>query len=441
MRALVVVAAVLLAACGGGEGPSGGPSVATERPNVVVIVMDTTRYDRLGFNGYADARTPFLDELAAGGVVFDGAMSASSWTAPATASIFTSLFPDQHGVTSGYFFYQRANELDPEFGLNRIPDEVETLPEMMRAAGYRTYGLADNMNIGTKMGFTRGFERFDTWAYEGGRKVNRTLGDWREEIVGGDGPFFLYLQYMDPHKPYQVHDLDPNEAVASARYDAELEYLDGLLAELWELYGLDRDTLVVVTADHGEEFGDHGGEGHERGLYPELVHVPLLVRWDDAQGAPVWAPGRVRRRVSTVDVLPTLRELLDRPAAAVSDGVSLAPLLTDPSVRTEEPADRVLYAHRESKGINEQRTYHSVMVGPYQLIHQPAKDRYMLFDLARDPLASRNLAGSERDLLRELVEHLQDFLTRPRWVEHAYAGELVLDAEQRAELERIGYAE
>lgn len=436
MRAWV---GALLGLCLAGAACGGGGAAARD---VVVIVMDTTRLDRLGFYGYDAARTPFLDGLAADAVVFDGAVSASSWTAPATASIFTSLYPDQHGVTSGYFFYQRVNQMDPQIKLNRLPDGVETLPEMFKAAGYRTFGLADNMNIGERMGFTRGFDRFDTWAYEGGRRVNLTLDEWRADIVdGGDAPYFLYLQYMDPHKPYHVHDLDPAIANATARYDAELAYLDGLLAELWDTFDLDANTLVVITADHGEEFGDHGSTGHDRGLYPELVHVPLLMVGRDASGDLDWTPGRVDARVSTLDVLPTLRELLDRPAAPYAEGESLVPYLTDAAARGGGLGERAVYSQRESEGIDANRTFNGVHRGRYQLIHQPGNDRYQLFDLERDPGAKRNLAKREPAVLRQLAEELAAFLARPRYVERAFAGEVVLDAETQAELDRLGYAE
>ena len=436
VRSLSLLVALALVHVGcSADGPT------TKGRNIVVIVMDTTRFDRLGFNGYAAAETPFLDELASQGVVFDAAMSASSWTAPATASIFTSLYPDQHGVTSGYFFYQRVNATNPEIKLNRLPAKAQTLPELLKATGYRTFGLADNLNIGERMGFTRGFDRFDTWAYKGGAHVNLALGEWRDAIQAGDAPFFLYLQYMDPHKPYHVHDLDPEMAKAPLRYNAELKYLDGLLAEMFAELELDRNTLVVITADHGEEFGDHGSEGHDRGLYQELVHVPLVVVGRDADGALDFEPGRVAARVSTLDILPTIAEFLYRPAPPHIDGESLMPFLRDPAQRSNGLGERAVFAQRMSEGIDADRTFNSITRGAYQLIQQPAKQRYQLFDLSKDPLAQHDLFKANPQLARELAEELAAFLEREIRFERNLAGDVTLDAETQADLGRLGYAE
>ena len=145
------------------------------RPNVVVIVIDTLRADHLPLYGYAHPTTPFLSELARDGIVFDRAYSTSSWTAPATASLFTSLYPFQHGVVTGMVATLRARRLDPTITLNAIPGEATTLPEIMRRAGYRTFGVADNLNICAAEGFDQGFDEFRSYNDRGAAAVNAPL--------------------------------------------------------------------------------------------------------------------------------------------------------------------------------------------------------------------------------------------------------------------------
>ena len=246
---------------------------------------------------------------------------------------------------------------------------------------------------------------------------------------------------MDPHKPYHVHDLDPEMAKAPLRYNAELKYLDGLLAEMFAELELDRNTLVVITAYHGEEFGDHGSEGHDRGLYPELVHVPLVVLGRDAKGALDFAPGRVSARVTTLDIMPTIAEFLDRPTPPSIDGQSLMPFLRDPAQRSNGLGERAVFAQRMSEGIDADRTFNSITRGAYQLIQQPAKQRYQLLDLSKDPLAQHDLFKANPQLARELAEELAAFLEREIRFERNLAGDVTLDAETQADLGRLGYAE
>jgi arylsulfatase A-like enzyme len=143
--------------------------------NVVLIVIDTLRSDHLPFYGYKKNTAPFMSDLARQSVVFKNAFSASSWTSPATASIFTSLYPFQHGVLLGLMAILKANAEDPSIRVNRIPEEIETLPEVMKKNGFRTYGVSDNLNIGIKQGFTQGFDRFETFNYNGAPRVNDVL--------------------------------------------------------------------------------------------------------------------------------------------------------------------------------------------------------------------------------------------------------------------------
>jgi arylsulfatase A-like enzyme len=356
---------------------------ATRRPNVVVILVDTLRADHLTVYGYARPTAPFLSQLAAEGVVFEHAWSTSGWTAPATASLFTSLYPEQHGV---------VRRLDPASGrVNRIPPEAQTIAEALRAGGYRTFGVSDNVIVAPEMGFDQGFDVFEASSGASVERVNKWVRDHRADLEAGQ-PYFLYLHYMEPHEPYPPHepwfrqfstdglagDARPRHFVAA--YDSEIRALDDSLARLHRTMGWDANTIVVVTSDHGEEFGDHGGGGHAHSLFAELLHVPLVFHSGDRR----FAPGRVDEPVSLVDVLPTLRGLLRLPAGPHDEGVSLAGLLAG----RREGFDRPLFAHLEQFATG--RVWSATLEGEWKRIHL-APGGAMLFNLADDPADRHDL--------------------------------------------------
>jgi len=343
---------------------SGGCQSKTVKDyNVVVILIDALRSDHLPFYGYERNTAPFLSELAQKGTVFENAFGASSWTSPATASIFTSLLPYQHGVLMGLLAIRSAQKIDPEVKLNRIPEEATTITEILKAGGYRTFGVADNLNIDERQGFTQGFDRFETHLYQAAPKLNETVKSWHQEITSG-GKYFLYLHYMEPHAPY--HPREPwfssyggqvvqgdhppaneeddtnddgngegedKESIARrdarrkngiAAYDSEINYADKHIQELYELFHWDQNTIVIVTADHGEGLWDHGMMGHGKTLYREEIQVPLLIVLPGQKNG-----RRITHNVSNIDILPTVRELVELDDDTHVEGVSLAPLLKE----------------------------------------------------------------------------------------------------------------
>jgi arylsulfatase A-like enzyme len=330
-RAALLALLLLVAACGRSRPPA--------RPNVVLVVIDTLRADHLPFHGYALNTAPYLLGLAAEGVAFQSCYSASSYTSPATASILTSLYPFQHGVLKGLIVTLNQQAADPSVRLNRIPEAVTTMAEWLRAGGYRTFAAADNLNIGVAEGFTQGFDRFVTLNNLGADQVNRAVAGWRRELRAG-APYFLYLHYMDPHAPYLAQRPwyrpgtdELREQVA--RYDSEIRFVDEHLRELAADLSWDEDALVIVTADHGEEFLEHGQTGHGKTLYNEVLRVPLLF-WSRALRLP---PARPQRTVSTLDILPTLAAMLGVPPPPGLSGASLWPF------SAAEPAEpRALFA-------------------------------------------------------------------------------------------------
>ncbi len=310
----------------------------TPRDNVVLVVIDTLRPDHLATYGYGRDTAPFLGSLARQGVVFDG-LSTSSWTKPATASLLTGLLPVRHQT-----FARR----------DRLPADVTTLAERLKDLGYQTVGASANGWVSPTFGFDRGF---DTFFLEENVSAGVLVGDFLHHLDGLKTPlkppYFLYLHLIDPHLPYDpprawdggplpaalrghpvtLDEVDAThvrqrspELMARARdlYDGEIREADGGLETTvrWLTeHGLMRGTVLVVTADHGEEMGEHGRMSHGQTLYEEVVRVPLVIH------APHRVPGGRRLgTASLLDIVPTLADLLGMRAHGL-DGVSLAGLL------------------------------------------------------------------------------------------------------------------
>jgi arylsulfatase A-like enzyme len=395
------------------------------RPNIVVILIDTLRSDHLPVYGYPRNTAPFLSELAEHGAVFDHAYSTSGWTSPATASLFTSLYPFQHGVVHAQ-----------EDRLDRLPTAVKTLAEVLQAAGYATYGVSGNVLVSEETGFSRGFRRFAHAAGGPAELLNKTLKKWRDEILGSR-PYFVYVHYMDPHEPYMAAGPWFDEFMADglktlanptwvAAYDSEIRLVDSKIEGLFRSFGWGEDTLVVVTADHGEEFRDHGRGGHAHTLYGELLDVPLLVYWPGRV-----APGRLGAPVSLIDVLPTLREVAGLPMDPEDQGSSLLPLLRS---RSRAPRPRSLYAYLIP--LQQDKAWRAAIRDGWKLIFTESGKR-MLFDLSHDPHEKDNLIGRDPGVAETLGKDYRSFEARA----DKYSAEQGLkpSAETLHQLELLGY--
>jgi arylsulfatase A-like enzyme len=423
--------ALLLAALAGGVA-SGCDRPAAKRPNAVVVVVDTLRADHLPFYGSEVNTAPFLEEWAARSVVFERAWSTSSWTAPATASLFTGVYPVQHGVHLGVNAVELLRKGGTKLELDRIPDALETLPELFHSLGYRTFGVTDNPNVSEAQGFAAGFDRFQNSSYAGADRVNAVLASWQDEIAASE-PWFVYLHYMDPHQPYHARrpwyrlpTAKDIHSVNGAAYNSEIGWVDAHLREAFQQLAVDASTLVVFTADHGEEFGDHGGGGHRFKLYSELTHIPMFLH------QPGVAPRRLSADVSIVDLLPTLRSILGLPASEQDAGIDLTALYADGD---ERPEQRTLFASRTT-GVAWKR---SVVRGRYKLIvSRPGGTE--LYDLRSDPGERRNLAEESPSPARELLRSSDEFrASARRWDASRTAVEI--NEEDRQRLEELGYGD
>jgi arylsulfatase A-like enzyme len=362
--------------------------------NIVLIVIDTLRVEGLPFYGGRESTAPFLHDLAREGLVFERAWSTSSWTAPATASIFTSTHPNEHGVIVGLRAYQSRKENIEEIRLNRIPESFDTIPAFLRRRGYRTFGVSGNLNVDATMGFSRGFDRFEMIDYHEGmdaRTLISKLLEWRDEIRAAQ-PFFVYVQFMDPHAPFhRQREWVPSDAPPPTpgrrledrvAYDSEIRLVDEQIRRLFGELDLD-EALVIVTSDHGQEFDDHGSYGHGYQLYSELTQVPLVLR---LPGGPT---GRVARPVSSLDILPTLRSLL---GAAPSEQDRGLPLVGPDAPKKSD--GRSFFSMRARILKDQRSNKRAVVHAGLKLIVTEPDDTTELYDLTTDP-------GEQHDLSAE----------------------------------------
>lgn len=402
-----------------------------QRPNVVLIVVDTLRADHLPFHGYEMDTAPFLDKIASESAVFERAFAASSWTAPSTASILTSLYPFQHGVVTGMEATQRHQDAGATIEISRIPDSARTIAEVFRQNGYRTFAVADNINICEAQGFDQGFDKFKYFAYETADVVNAKLLEWEAEIKGGE-PYFLYIHYNDPHRPYNERapwyrpENDRRKDTLS-RYDSEIRYLDEKIEEMFHLFDWSRKTLVILTADHGESFWEHRrGYGHGSTLYNVVIHVPLFFYFppEDRAGR------RIPHNVTNLDIIPTVSEYLGLGADEDNAGMSLMPLVRGSKEKNNE---RYIYSHlyrmRPEEG---HQTSRATVYDNWKFIQLLNGDK-KLFDLVADPREQENQIGRDP----EVAETLEEQFLRFENASKKYPSETLDYYLSRQELERL----
>jgi arylsulfatase A-like enzyme len=428
------------------------PAPAPDSPSVLVVVLDTVRSDHLSSYGYDRATSPFLDRFAQEGALFENAYSTSSWTLPAHASLLTGLLPHEHGATT--------SELD---------ESSPMISEAVLARGYRTAAFSANLDWFTRaQGFSRGFIQFADLFQSLGDAVGRTvygrmwdeyvaerwgIPSLRGRVLAADinraalrwldkgpssAPFFLVLNYFDAHGPYtppppyrQKFSVNPNPGgllhdvalrrrpqLTQAQLQGEIDAYDGAIAYLDRQFqeligelgrrGVEDNTIVIVTSDHGESFGEHGLFTHRTALYRELVHVPLIVRWPGH----VPSDTRVDVPVSITDIPATLRDLLDIPPTNGIRGQSLATAWMRPTTRADRRFLVQELARMPFEEFNWVPAYYgaltSVIASKWHYIEHETLGAE-LYDLQHDPHELSNLIDTQDGsrVSRELAEYLR----------------------------------
>ena len=456
-----------------------------QRPNILLFIWDAVRYDHLSCCGYYRDTTPNLDRVAKEGYLFRNAFATSAWTAPSIPSVLTGQYPSMHGVL-GYHL--------------RLNEDIGTLAQALDQYGYRTMAITANSFFSRPQGLDKGFGTFlEDWRV--GYKVetdNLMYMLWRITHRGGDirtyysirkvkswlreveEPFFLVVHWMNAHCPYHSPykyrekfvdraKYSPSQRKAAeilasstggygymagavqagrehfdlvqAWYDGCIAYMDqrfGEIVKFLEKVGLFDDTVIMVTADHGENFGEHGLANHQFCLYDTLLHVPLIMSFPQLEGGVV-----EDKLVSHVDIVPTVLDLIGLPYSDLLPGISLVreeshrhifaeygpPLMTKMFENYYPGFDYSRY----------DRMLKSIRTRTHKLI-VASDGEEELYDLTQDPSESHNLIEQELDL----ATHLREILSRslgPEYQEREGLWELVEDDDKVVErrLRALGY--
>jgi arylsulfatase A-like enzyme/Flp pilus assembly protein TadD len=404
-------------------------AAATDKPNVILISLDTVRADRMGFLGSKLGLTPQLDALASQSVVFEHAYSQAPITPVSHATILTGTYPQYHGIRN--------------FG-DRLPPTVPFLPDILHGQGYHTGAFVGSIILDPKNGFASGFERgFDV--YNAGfhrqktgerreasmqRRGDVTLGyvlEWLGQQKGG--PFFLWFHLWDAHDPY-----NPPEPFRSrfpnAPYNGGIAYVDSIVGKLLDYLrsqGLYDNSLIAVAADHGESLGEHGELTHSIFLYDSTIHVPLLLKLPGNRSA----GQRVSATSSLVDLAPTLIDSLGQTPPQSMQGRSLIPLIGNP-----HPENRSSLA----TGDHSERSFGWSALVSLRSANQlyVRAPRPELYDLSSDPGSKTNLYTDKRAAAVRLAVQLDSFVKRitegaPQALQDN------LDEKSREKLSALGY--
>ncbi len=368
--------------------------------NFLLITVDTLRYDHTGFGGYIEKSgretTPNLDELVERSVNFDFAQAPSAGTMATVPAMLTSRF----------FHSGIALDEDVPRGLPpRLTEDNVLLAEVMKRADYSTGAILTHYYF-NDWGLDQGFDTYDNSLGREPDPSAITSHDVTDKAITWiqqhmHDRWFLWAHYLDPHGYYMPHDMIDFGDEEKDRYDGEIYYTDHhvgrLLDELERMPGGDR-TVVIITSDHGEGFGEHGFINHGMALYRELIHVPLIVH------VPGLPPRRVQGPVSVIDILPTMADVAQIDISDLAlEGESLVPQL----FYGEDALDRVVFAET-----NWPEPLRAIVSANHKLIYNLQNDFYELYNLEEDPWEQRNVVDHEPEAFAELRDELDAWLER-----------------------------
>lgn len=411
--------------------------------NVLFLLVDTLRSDRLSSYGYRRPTSPTIDALAAGGIRFARHTTQSSWTKASMAALWTSTYP----VATGVLRFDDA-----------LPDAAAMPAEALQARGMLTAGIWRNGWVAPNFGFSQGFAVYHKPSYGNVKTAHRRdtptsriagsdqdITDSAIEFIRVEGhrPWFLYLHYMDVHQYLSDEESALFGTTYSDIYDNSIHWVDRQMQTLFDALdeaGLSDRTIIVLAADHGEEFGEHANEGHAKDLYGEVIQTPLVVRlpFEIRPGIVVETASR------NVDIWPTLFDLLGMPAPAESDGRSLVPDVTAAVAGSPPRETGPVFAHLD-------RAWGRVNVAPRWIVaatdyphrlifHPDGSSPNELYDLAKDPGEHENRYESDPETAKRLERSAREYSARApsSWALEKKTVEL--DDMMMGQLRAIGYA-
>lgn len=447
---VISIVLILLNAEGTQEGSIGSSPIY----NVILIIIDSLRTDHLSCYGYFRKVSPNIDRLATEGIFFEEAIAQSYWTLPSLASIFTSKYVRDHGV------------YDTE---HKLSDSELTIAEILKLFGYKTAAFTTGRLISSHFGFNQGFDLYhnDTGdsRSKSFEKIMPQVIEWLE--VNKNSGFFLFLHINDTHSPYHcpyedIYDPDYKGVIDNlylnyrflqsfdrdtlfldkekikltrkdinhiiAHYDGGITYTDryigGLLKKLDEL-GLTNKTILILTADHGEELADHYHFGHlckYENLYNEVLHVPLIIVHPNIN-----LKGKIiSNQVQLIDIMPTILDFLGIPLNKEACGLSLVSLIED---KTNIDFNRYVYSEATKNKL-------SIRTSGWKLIYSNGK--YELYNLRDDPRELNNLIGKEPNIILEFIQRLFEWSNRTGAVRDL-GNQIQLSEELMRKLRDVGY--
>lgn len=419
--------------------------------NVVLLTVDTLRFDDTsGFGGKLET-TPAIAALAKQGVTFTNTISPGPWTVPAMYSLITGLYPSEHGITGG-LVNPLVNKI---MGQPVLPQAASTLAERLKGMGYGTFGVCTNFHLSRKYGYAQGFDMFVGEDFDSMPFPNFVAESFQAELRKVE-KYFLWVHYFDPHSPYKtqspwftqwndspfnsteevIYDIltkyyrdksgigadgpffpphalplkkfaalagarpamlnagltyikagvdSPHIKLLRAAYRSEVRATDQAVSQLMEKLGLGDNTLVIVVADHGEEFMEHGHMDHRLNgsVYNELIHVPMLMLLPGRKhaGKVIQAP------VSSLDVVATVMDILGQPIEGQTSGRSLVPLIEGKPFEA-----RPQYTELHEVNLGE---FRAIIEQPWKYIHSFKTGAGKLFDLSADPTEMNDLLAKE----------------------------------------------
>ena len=446
------------------------------KPNIILITMDTTRVDHLSCYGYHRNTTPNLDELAQESVVFTNAYATSPWTLPSHASIFTGMFSAKHG--SRYDWETMQSNWPVSLNKN-----YETMAEILAGHGYKTAGVIGGFWVRPIFGLAQGFEYYDhelinvisdlehftlyrvlnRWisledvaARKGlnlsriASQINTIVFSWLKNNFRSS--FFLFINYYDPHHPYLppehfylLFEEDNQQQMTEAekyrheiiqRYDGEIAYLDFQMGKLFEelkKLGIYDSTMIVITSDHGEFFGEHDLWYHSHELYEEVLKIPLIIKFPTAHSR----KGIYTNRVSLVDILPTVLNFLELPLPRDVQGVDLF----KGGSRVMSEIYRHIDAGDSLKADVFVRELKSLFSKNYKYIKEFDKESESqdeLYDIENDPGELQNLIEKTPEKAKEMEEELMELLPSTD-LQKTTITPMILNPAIRDGLEALGY--